>query len=785
MKTTRKTRSAGTSGGNPERRVDALDKIRGSTRYIRDVKIPGMWLGKTIRSPHPHAVIRDIHFDPAFDWSDVTVVTARDIPVNYVAMLETDMPFLATDRVRYLGEPVVLVAAENPELLAEACRHIRVDYQPLPAVFEMLESETSGIPIFRENNLFKQILIEQGDLASARSRAERVIRLESRTGFQEHLYLEPQGIIAIPEKDRIVIQGSLQCPYYIKNALVKMFDGKKHITVIQAPTGGAFGGKEDYPSLMAGHAAILAEKSGKPIGMFYGREEDVQFTTKRHPSFHHDVAYVRRDGRILGADLQIYLDGGAYCTLSQVVLARSALTALGCYHIPHVRIEAKAVATNTVPSGAFRGFGGPQAVFAIEMLMEKIAQDLDLSPAAVRRKNLIRKGQKTATGQVLKYSVSAKETFSDVIKRSGYTQKVREFRRQNAPILQRLKRRQYPRKQPGDCLRGIGLSVSLHGSGFTGTGENKIQGRIKIELRRDGKVMIYTAATEMGQGEQTVLRNILAKTLGIDREEVQLAEVNTDLVPDSGPTVASRTTMIIGSLLIEAGKDLLRNLKQRLGEKTGSSVRYSRGLFRNGKQTWSFGQAARGFSGLTVEKQYQHPPIIRFDDIHWKGDAYPVFSWAAAVAEVKVDPVTFEIKVTRYTTTHDIGKAINPDQVVAQIQGGTLQGIGYALYEKVELLDGHFDVTGFTDYIIPTPTEMPEFDIKIMENPYPYGPFGAKGLGELPFVGAAPAVVSALGMIFGKTFTRLPVLPEDLSTLFAKRKKRIGKRAKTAKNIKN
>jgi CO/xanthine dehydrogenase Mo-binding subunit len=725
-----------------------------------------MWYGTTVRSPHAHARILSIEFDRNFDWHRVVTLTAADVPVNYVAMLEKDMPFLADKIVRYVGEPVVLIAGSNKEIINQAKRHVKVSYLTLPAIFNMLESENNTITIYGDTNVFKEIVITRGSPEKAREEADNIIKIESKTGFQEHLYLEPQGIIAIPRKKGIEIHGSLQCPYYVKNALVNMFDDKKHITVIQSPTGGAFGGKEDFPSLLAGHAALLAEKCDHPVAIFYDREEDVQVTPKRHPSYHQDQAFVTKDGRILGVDLTIYLDGGAYCTLSQVVLARTALTALGCYHVPNVRITAKAVATNTVPSGAFRGFGGPQAIFAIEMLIEKIAATLGIRPDEVRRKNLLRQGQRTATGQILRYSVSALDTFEDVITRSDYVNKYEKFQKHNQPILDLLVEKKYSRLKQGQRLRGIGLSAFQHGAGFTGTGENKIKGKIRIQLTGEGRLIIYSASTEMGQGEQTVIPSLLFRALGIDRQLVQLAEVNTDSVPDSGPTVASRTTMIVGSLLIDAAAEIIKKMKQRLKREFNCSFEYKDGIFIADGREISFKTSAGLLGDLTVEKEYRHPPIIKFDDINWRGDAYPVFSWAAAVAEIEVDPVTFEMMVKRYTTTHDIGKAINHDQSVAQIEGGSLQGIGYALYEKVTADQGKFDVTGFTDYIIPTTAEMPEFDVQIMENPYPYGPFGAKGLGELPLVGAAPAVLSALWMIFGLEFNRIPVLPEDLAELF-------------------
>ena len=748
-------------------RVDALSKLRAEARYIRDEHIPGLWHGVTLRSPHPRARILSIDFEPDFDWQKVTVVTAQDIPNNYVAIIEKDMPVLAEEIANYYGEPVALIAAPTEAQAREAARHIRINYEPLPFIDDPLKAEQSPIKLYGQDNVFKHIHIERGDLDKAAREAFRTIELEAETGFQEHVYLEPQGMVAIPDGDNhIIIKGSMQCPYYIKDSLNEVFAGKKKITVVHATTGGAFGGKEDFPSLLAAHVAMLAYKSGHPVAIFYDRNEDIQYTTKRHPSFSRNKIYVDKAGHIIGADIAIYLDSGAYVTLSPVVLARTALTVTGCYFIPNVRIVAKAVATNTVPSGAFRGFGGPQGVFTMEMIMEELAQKLNMRPDTIRAINLIDEGQTTATGQVLRYSVSNKQTFYDVLERSDYVSKYEKYNKWNAPILERLSQGKYPKSRPDDVLKGIGLAVFLHGAGFTGGGENRIQGKVRIEIDDQGHPVVFTAQTEMGQGQQTAFRNILAEALSIDREQVILAEVNTDFVSNSGPTVASRSTMVVGSLLVDAANQIIHEFQNRLNKEKGMNFEYRQGYFYGGEEIISFKEAGKKYSGLKVEKQYEHPPIIKFDENQWKGDAYPTYSWAAAVAEIEVDPITFTIKVNRFYTTHEIGKAINYNQAVAQIEGGSLQGIGYAIYEKIGLENGKFDVKGFSDYIIPTPTEMPEFEVNILENPYPFGPFGAKGLGELPLVGAAPAVVSALWMIFGKEFNKIPVLAEDLLLLF-------------------
>jgi CO/xanthine dehydrogenase Mo-binding subunit len=744
-------------------RVDAADKLRGKTKYIRDEKIPGLWHGATIRSPYPRARILNISFDPSFDWKSVVTITAKDIKNNFVAMIEQDMPFIAEGIVNYVGEPVVLLAAADHSILNYAVNHVRVEYEQLPYVQDMMFSERSTVGIYGRNNVFKEILICKGDLEKAAQQAFTSVEIEGDTGFQEHLYLEPNGLVAIPDGNHITIKGSMQCPYYIKNALDLMFRNEVRITVIQSPTGGAFGGKEDFPSLLAGHAALLAVKCGHPVAMFYDREEDVQFTTKRHPSHYRHKAWVDRDGHLLGLDLNLWLDGGAYSTLSPVVLSRAALTAANTYYIPNIRIAAKALATNTVPSGAFRGFGGPQAVFAIEMLMEKIAMEMQIPAHKVRRRNLIGLNQVTATGQKLRYSVSAKECFEDALKESRYEQKFQEFKAHNALILERLRTGRFPKHDKNDLLKGIGISSSIHGAGFTGVGENKIHGKIRVEINDQGCPVIYTAQTEMGQGKDTAFRNMLADALQISYEQVLMAEVNTDLVPNSGPTVASRSTMVIGSLLVEAAADLIAALSSHLQKEHSREFSYQNGRFSNHNLQIDFSKAAQKYPGLSVEKQYSHPPFIQFDDVNYTGDAYPVFSYAAAVADIEVDPVTFEVIVRHFYTTHEIGKAINPDQAAAQIEGGSLQGIGYALYEKIELRDARFDITGFTDYIIPTTADAPQMHVKILENPYPHGPFGAKGLGELPLVGAAPAVISALWMIFGKEFNSIPLTPEKLA----------------------
>ncbi len=745
-----------------EIRVDAVEKLNGEAKYIRDEKIDNLLFGTTIRSTISHGIIKSITFDKSINWNEFTIVDYNDIPFNHVAFLEFDMPFLVEKKTKYLGEPILLIAHKDKEILKSLANFIYIEYEELPSAFDLRQSENSNTNIYNNNNIIKEINIKKGSISKAKENSDKIIKFNTETGFQEHLYLEPQGIVAIPDENKIIIKGSMQCPYYIKNALEKMFDNKYHITIIQSTTGGAFGGKEDFPSLLAGHAALLAKKANKPVAMFYDREEDILFTTKRHPSIADYTVYVKNNGKIEGIELDFLIDGGAYSTLSTVVLSRGALTSAGCYFIPNVKVNAKAIATNTVPSGAFRGFGGPQAVFGIEMLIEKIALELNLHPLEVRKINLIKQGMETITSQTLKYSVSSTLTLDDVLKISNYENKYAEYKQKNKIIVDKLKKGEYPKLQKNDKLKGIGIALSVHGAGFTGTGENKIHGKIKVKVHSNGQIEIFTAQTEMGQGEKTTFRKILADALSISIKDIQLSEVNTDLVPDSGPTVASRSTMVIGSLLVDVATELKSKIINIINDEYRLNFEYKEGYFYSGDVVIPFTEGAKKLDGQIIFKEYSHPPLIKFDDINYLGDAYPVFSWAASVAELEVDPITFECKVTNFYTSHDIGKAINYNQAVAQIEGGCLQGIGYALYERTEIKDGKFDVNGFNDYIVPTLTDTPNFEVNIIENYYPFGPFGAKGLGELPLVGAPPAVASAFWMIFEKEFNKIPILPEDI-----------------------
>ncbi len=743
-------------------RREGRNKVTGSAQYVDDLHFPNMLYGKTIRSAIAHGAIREIKFDPAFDWSRVTVADYRDIPgKNAVALIEYDQPLLAESKIRHQEEPILLLAAEDRELLEEAAKHIEIFYDESPAVLTVEEALAGKQLVYGENNVFKDILISKGDLEQGFAAADFIVEETYRTGHQEHIYIETQGVIAIPESDGgVKLIGSLQCPYYVHKALKAIFDlPDDKVRVMQSTTGGGFGGKEEYPSTIAGHAAVLACKAGRPVKMIYNRGEDMAATTKRHPSIVHHKTGVTKDGRLVAAEIDIVLDGGAYCTLSPVVVSRASIHALGPYNCPNARIRARSVATNTPPNGAFRGFGAPQVCFAHEMQMEKIAKTIGIDSLELRRRNMLKLGDTTVTGQTLKYSVGSEEVLQAAVDASNFIAKKESYKQQPTSGLG---------LRTSNKKRGIGLSFFFHGAGFTGSGEMLMKARAGVELLPSGRVRILTASTEIGQGTNTIFPQIVAEELGLDLDDIELEEPNTAKVPDSGPTVASRTCMVVGRVIQQAAQDLRQQVEEFVAAQCNQqpvALRHKE-FFANGKRLMSLAEAAQIYSrekgALQVFRRYESPPGHNWDDKRYLGDAYPVYGWACDVVEVEMDTTTYEVFVKKVVSAADVGKAINPVLVKGQIEGGTLQALGYGMMEEVIMKNGKMANDRLTNYMLPTCMDAPDMDVILIEKPYPHGPFGAKGVGELPMDGAAPALAAAICHALDIEITELPFTPERL-----------------------
>ena len=695
----------GRAVGANVRRKDGDAKVTGAAKYIDDLTFPGMIYGATIRSTIPRGVIaaRHVSLPDGF-----IVADHRDIPgPNYVALIDPDQPCLAVDQIRHVAEPIMLVGHADRHALIDIHKRVTIEQA---AAAPNYDPEKSVV-------CFKKILIDKGEIDLGLQSADLVIDGEYRTGHQEQLYIETNGVIAVPGDGEMTVYGSLQCPYYVHKALVVLLQlPPDKVRVVQTETGGGFGGKEEYPSMLACHAAILARKAKRPVKMIYDRVEDLLATTKRHPSIVRHRTGLMRNGRLVAMDVEVIMDGGAYATLSAVVLSRGVIHAAGPYRCDHVRIRGRAMMTHTPPNGAFRGFGAPQTQFAMEAHMDRIAEELGLDPVKLREINALRPGDTTATGQKLGKDASVLPVLRDAVKRSRFNQKRRQWKGTN---------------------RGIGLSLFFHGSGFTGGGEVKLASKASLELTARG-AKILVASTEIGQGTRTMHAQIVADALGVSFDAIDVHEADTAFVPDSGPTVASRTCMVVGKLLERCALDM----KQRLGALTPAQYFKKHGSF-------------------TVTSQYEPPPGLQWSDDTYVGDAYGSYAWGCNVVELEVDPVTFEVTPLNVTAVAEIGKAIHPMMAIGQIEGGTAQGLGYALIEEVVMKDGRMANAQLTNYIIPTPMDAAPMDIGIMERPYQHGPFGAKGVGEMPIDGPAPAVINALRHC-GFDIRSIPATPERI-----------------------
>jgi CO/xanthine dehydrogenase Mo-binding subunit len=727
-------------------RMEGRAKVTGEARYVDDMVLPGMLYGATVRSRIPRGKIKNFTFGLGIDWNEFVIVSPKDIPgKNCIALIEDDQPCLADGIVNHPEEPLLLLAHPDRHLLPKAVEAISVEYEPLPTIFSMEESEATQQIIWGADNTFKTYLIEKGDVDSVWRTADHIIEAEYTTGAQEQLYIENNGMIAAFDPQQgLTVWGSLQCPYYVHKALLKLFGlPADRVRVVQMETGGAFGGKEEYPSMIAAHAALLAMKSGKPVKIIYDRMEDMAATTKRHPSRTRHRTAVSKDGRILAGEINFTIDGGAYKTLSPVVLSRGAIHAGGAYYWPSVRIHAKAVATNAPPHGAFRGFGAPQSLFALERHMDRIAQVVGLSPIEIRRRNLLKPGQTTTTGQTVNEEIDLGKLLDRALELSSYHAKKITFAEENPHS---------PRK------KGMGIAAFLHGAGFTGSGERFLESIVGVEACADGSLRILVSSTEFGQGTNTVLCQIVAEALALNYDDVSIAQPDTHEVPNSGPTVASRTVMVVGKLVQSAAAGIKKTL-------TAS------GLLSESYSPEDFRAACRNYVAKHGKfrslAQYEQSGDIVWDEEKYRGSAYAAFAWAVYVAEVTVDLATYSVTVDDFVALQEIGKVLHPVLAKGQIIGGVAQGIGFALYEKVIWEQGRMQNGQMTNYIMPTSADLPPIGVYFEELGNVHGAFGAKGIGELPMDGPAPAIVNAIEDALNVSFNFIPLLPEDIFAALA------------------
>ncbi len=689
----------------PIKRRDHDGKVSGRTRYTDDIQSPDFLCGKILRSGIARGRIREIHVPELPE--GYLIVDHRDVKgINEVHIVMDDTPVFAVDTVEFVGDPILMVVGPDECTVDRILKEIKVEYEELPAELDPLKATTH----------FFQYKIEKGDIAKAFQEADQVLEETFSTGHQEHVHLETNAMIGEWADGKVTVRGSLQCPYYVYRAVRKALGCEAcDLNVVQEATGGAFGGKEDYPSILGCQVAVAAVKAKKPVKVVFSRKEDIAYTPKRHPSVcTYKVAV--KGGRVTAMDIDVTYDAGAYTTLSAVVLQRGSICANGIYDVPNLRVHSRAAKTNSVPNGAFRGFGGPQTFFAIEMMMEHVAKALGEEPLDFKLRHAAKQGDETSTQGLYHFHVPTPEIAARLEELSGY----------------RAKREAYAHQSSGRYRRGIGVSLVFHGCAFTGNGERDlIKAVARIRGNADGTVDVYTANTEMGQGLNTSFPKLVAARLGIPVEKVNLIDPDTDLVPDSGPTVASRSMMIVGLILRRAADKL--------------------------KEQWKPGET------VTIEEHYQHPDyMIPFSLEEFKGDAYPDYSWSGNVVEVEVDTLTGEARTVGCWGVYDVGLPIDEAVCHGQMQGGMLQGLGYASMEQISYNErGIIRNDHLSDYIIPTSMDAPPLVSDFVINPAEFGPMGAKGAGELPHVGVAPAYVLAMEQAVGKPLFKAPYTTED------------------------
>jgi CO/xanthine dehydrogenase Mo-binding subunit len=740
-------------------RKDAAIKVTGAAQYAADREMPGMLHAAAVRSPRPRIKILAISDAAARRVPGyVTLVTHKDIKgVNKWPVVMQDYPFLPEGEARFAGETVALVVADSARAAKKAAALVELKYKELPSVTDPLEAlEKNAVKIYGKDNIISSFVIKKGGVDKAFENAAFTVEGEFSTNYQVHAYLETQGALAVPEADGgITVHSSTQCPFYVLDAVAAALGLPYHkVKILQTVTGGGFGGKEDVPALVASHAALCAAKTGRPVKLIYGRKEDFQSMSKRHPGWA-KVAYAAdKAGRITACRVKYVLDGGAYSTLSPIVLWRGTVHAAGPYKIANVDIKTYAAATNKVPCGAFRGFGQPQICFAQESLIDELAQKVGMDPVQFRLKNLLDPGDKTITGQKLNSSCGLRELVQAVKRRSGWDKKVRNPGRS------------------GDIATGIGFSATYYGVGLGAKGRYLDRAGAFVNVYKDSSVTVNVGNTEMGQGALTVLAQITAETLNAPYESVRVEEVDSSKVPDSGPTVASRTTLMSGNAIIEAATPIRERLFKTAydmllaeGADASKPMAAGGGLFSMGGKVVDFKKVVAGCwdrRQKMSEQGWYAAPRTTFKMEDGQGDAYVIYSYSADAAEVEVDLKTGVARVKKIWAAYDVGRIVNPRLALGQAQGGILQGMSWAMYENLVYKNGIMVNPNFTDYVIATTADKPEYDITFIEKPYAEGPYKAKGMGEVPLIGVAPAVANAIKNACGARVRSVPLLPEKI-----------------------
>ena len=739
--------------GQPLKRVDARGKVTGETQFLTDISVDGMIYSAPVYSRIPFGSITSIDSSEAQQSPGfIKFISAKDIPgENQVGVITNDQPLFADKTVRYIGDSIGLIVADNPARAFDIAKLIRITYTELDPIFTIEKSQSVTTGFIHENNISCQHKVIRGNVEDAFANADKIVEAEFTTAEQEHYYLEPQACIVTPlESGGVKILGSLQCPFYVQKAVSKVLGIPfNKVIVEQAPTGGAFGGKEDVPSEICARVALAAIITKRPVKMVYGREDDIQLTSKRHPFKLKYKVGVTDDGIITAAEVRLEENSGAYSTLSSVVSYRSAVQAMGPYVVPNVNIQSISYYTNLPPNGAFRGFGSPQAAFGHERMMDIVAEKIGMDSYSFRKLNIIKPNDQTITGQRLTSSVGAMETLKKSYNASNWG---------NCPRPQ----------NEGRIKTGYGIALTHYGNCLGAAGWFMDGSAVKITLHRDGSVTVSFGLVEMGQGALTVVTQMTAEAFGIAPSRIQINPTSTEYVADSGPAVASRNVIMTGQAIINATENLLPEIK--LAASKFLDCPSQNIVIENDKVTDNAGNTHCSFGDLTdymYRSNYRmettgwwHVPELNFNPDDGNGEAYFSYSFATHLAKVKVDTLTGLVKVQKVWAAHDVGTAINPAGIEGQVEGGISQGIGWAVTENLKYNNGLVQSQNLSTYLLPTANDISDVEVIIIEEPEPQGPWGAKGIGEPAIIPTGAAIANAVSNAIGQQVNQLPILPE-------------------------
>ncbi len=730
-------------------RVDARAKVTGEAKYPGDFTMEGMLHAKILFAGRPHARILQIDTSEAEAVPGVVAIfTAKDVPVNEYGLQTPDQPVLCgpgsgkpgADVVRFVGDQVALVIAETERAAAHARDLIHVEYEDLPALTDPLEALKPDAPqlhpyrqpnpihpeLSKEGNVICHHQIRKGNVEAAWAEVDVIVEGEYRTPSQEHAYLQPEaGLAYMDDEGRVTVVTAGQWTWEDQQEIAHALDlPPEQVRVVYPAIGGAFGGREDMSVQIV--LALAAWKLQRPVRIIWSREESILGHCKRHPAWIHCKWGATREGKLVAAEVRVVADGGAYCYTTNKVLGNTTVTCTGPYEIPNVKVDVDGVYTNNPPSGAFRGFGAPQGIFAAETQMNKLAQALGMDPVELRMKNLLRDGSLTAMGTPLPGGVGLVEVTEKCARAAGWQQTGRGWQKPSTTDPWGFG------KPQGSPRRGIGLAVAFKNLGFSfGYQENcwakiELRGKEKIE-----KAVVYIGSAEVGQGSHTVIRQMAAEALGLPLGRVHMVAADTSTSPgSSGSVSASRMTFMAGNAVRGAAAAALD--RWRVEERPA-----------------------------VAEYTYLAPRTTPFDPETGYGVPNFAYGYVAQTVEVEVDTETGELRILRVVCADDVGQAINPQQVEGQIEGAVVQAAGWATCENFITAEGHVLTPHLSTYLIPTIADIPK-RVKsiIVEHPDPRGPWGARGMGEMPFIPLAPALVAAVHDATGVWFDEFPLTPE-------------------------